>query len=61
MYRQQCPVVMVAVFWILLPKQVMMSDMANAQLTILRRDDEEDEKLEDDNGEAIDGNSGNDC
>jgi hypothetical protein len=60
-YRQQCPVVMVAVFWILLPKQVMMSDMANAQLTILRRDDEEDEKLEDDNGEAIDGNSGNDC
>ncbi len=36
--RQQCPVVMVAVFWILLPKQMMMTDMANAQLsmTILR-------------------------
>ncbi len=38
-----------------------VSDFSPSQHKLLLRDDEEDEKLEDDNGEAIDGNSGNNC
>ena len=38
-----------------------VNDYSLSQHKLPRRDDEEDEKLENDNGEAIDGNSGNDC
>ena len=38
-----------------------VNDYSLSQHKLPRRDEEEDEKLEDDNGEAIDGNSGNDC
>ncbi len=38
-----------------------VNDYSLSQHKLPLRDDEEDEKLEDDNGEAIDGNSGNDC
>jgi hypothetical protein len=38
-----------------------VNDYSPNQHKLPRRNDEEDEKLEDDNDEAIDGNSGNDC
>jgi hypothetical protein len=38
-----------------------VNDYSTSQHKSPRRNDEEDEKLEDDNGEVIDGNSGNDC
>ncbi len=38
-----------------------VNDYSPSQHKLPRRDDEEDEKLGEDNGEAIDGNSGNGC
>ena len=38
-----------------------VNDYSTSQHKLQRRDDEEDEKLSNDNGEAIDGNSGIDC
>ncbi len=38
-----------------------VNDYSSSQHKFPRRDDKEDENLEDNNGEAIDGNSGNDC